>query len=218
MPPDPFEQFQTRLPGYVVNVLNANTESTKAFCFLELARAVFSGISVGEPTRLIPDLEHSVQARAGAVLVKGRIDALLGNLVIEFKIDLDEARLSQAKDQLRKYIAALWAIDKQRTNYMLMASDGLHFEVFKPTAPASIQEPRPDQIALERLNSVDLETSAPADTFLWLDRYVLWRERIPPTSDEMAKDFGTDSPAFTNAMGLFVEAWEASGDCQTCSI
>lgn len=207
VPADTFETFRNGLPAYLREVRQANSEASKALTLLMLIRQTFENIDADKPSKLIPDLEHYVSVRAGTIMIRGRIDALLGNLVIELKMTLDEARLDEAKTQLRKYVAALWAIDRQRTNYMLMATDGLRFRVYKPTAPLMAQGASPDDVTLEEVNLMDVEAAAPEDAFRWLDRYVLWRERIPPTTEEMARDFGIDSPTFASAMEGLKKAW-----------
>ena len=207
MPPNPLDAFRNRLPNYLAEVHQANSEPAKAHAFLRFVRNTFEEIAADLPGRLVPDLEHRVKVRAGTVLVRGRIDALLGNLVIEFKMDLNDLRLEEARSQLQKYVAALWAIDGKRTNYMLMATDGLRFRVFTPSAPLTATQASPEEIVLDEVNLMNLETTEPENAFLWLDRYVLWRERIPPTAGDMARDFGPQSPAFSAAMDRLRVAW-----------
>lgn len=212
MPSGPFDIFKEKLPGYLQEVRQANSEASKALSLLMLIRRTFEDICADNPSKLIPELERYVKARAGTVIIRGRIDALLGNLVIELKMTLGEARLEEAKDQLRRYVTALWAIDKQRTNYMLMATDGLLFRVYKPTAPQTPTEVSPEDVMLEEVNLMDIDTVTPEDAFRWLDRYVLWRERIRPTTEEMMRDFGVESPTFASAMESLREAWVLGRD------
>lgn len=207
MPTDPFDTFKESLPGYLQEARQANSEASKALSLLMLIRRTFEDIYADKPSKLVPELERYVKVRAGTIIIRGRIDALLGNLVIELKMSLDEARLEEAKGQLGKYVAALWAIDKQRTSYMLMATDGLRFKVYKPAAPMTTEEASPDDIDLEEVNTMDIEAEAPEEAFLWLDRYVLWEERKRPTTKEMARSFGLDSPAFSSAIERLELAW-----------
>src|SRR5205809_3840345 len=209
MPGDPVELFQQRLPGYLREVREAHTEAGKALAFLTFIRQVFTEIDVDTASRLVPNLEHYVSIRTGTVLVRGRIDALLGNLVIEFKVALDDSRLAQAKEQLRRYVTALWAMDGQRANYMLMATDGRRFKVYKPSAPMVAEATAPDDVVLEEVNLMDLESARPEDAFLWFDRYALWRDRIPPSTEEMSRDFGLSSPTYASAMEGLKRAWTA---------
>lgn len=209
MPRSSIDVFERQLPTYVQEVRAANSEVGKAFAFLQFVRRTFTDVDAGEIGALVPDLERFVRVQAGTVIIKGRIDALLGNLVIEFKTSLDSHRLRDARDQLKRYLAALWIIDRQRTNYMLMVTDGVRFKVYKPTAPLALDEASPDDVALEEINEMDLTDVAPEEAFRWLDRYVLWQERIPPTADEMASRFGTQSPVFATVTGLLHQAWEA---------
>src|SRR3989442_6226418 len=81
VPKDPFQAFMERLPGYIRDTQAANTEASKALSFLILIRQTFEGIHADRPSGLVPELEHYVHVQAGTVVVLGRIDALLGNLV-----------------------------------------------------------------------------------------------------------------------------------------
>lgn len=207
MPAEAFDTYSERLHDYIVEIHEANSEASKALSLLTLLRQTFSGIAADKALKLVPKLEKHLNVMAGTVLVRGRIDALLGNLVIELKMTLNEARLEEAKQQLRKYVSALWVIDKHRTNYMLMATDGLRFRVYKPSAPLTAEEASPKEISLEEVNVMDIESETPEDSFRWLDRYVLWRDRKQPTSEDMASDFGLASPAFLAAMDGLQGAW-----------
>src|SRR6266571_1629326 len=209
VPGDAVELFRQRLPGYLQEVRQANTEAGKAFAFLTFIRQVFADIDADTASRLIPQLERHVAVRSGTLIVKGRIDALLGNLVIEFKVSLDEARLTDAVGQLRKYVTALWAIDGVRTNYVLMATDGRRFKVYKPSAPMISGVVVPANVVLEEVNLMDLETARSEDAFVWFDRYALWRDRIPPSTAEMSRDFGMGSPTYAAAMDGLKKAWAA---------
>ena len=208
MPADAFDAYVERLHDYILEIREANSEASKALSLLTLLRQTFSGIAADKALKLVPKLEKHVNVMAGTVLVRGRIDALLGNLVIELKMTLNETRLEEAKQQLRRYVSALWVIDKHRTNYMLMATDGLRFRVYKPSAPlTAAEDASPEEVSLEEVNIMDIEGDTPEDSFRWLDRYVLWRARKQPTSEDMARDFGLGSAAFMAAMDGLQGAW-----------
>jgi hypothetical protein len=87
------EEFKDRLIKYSSDSTLANHESTKTFLFLEFMRTIFEEIEKGDvkanlPHNLYPDLERSIKSN-NVVLVRGRIDALLGNLIIEFENNLE---------------------------------------------------------------------------------------------------------------------------------
>jgi hypothetical protein len=208
VPSESLAAFQDLLPRYLQEAQAANSEAGKALAFLVFVRQAFAEIKADHPGALIPELERYVHVQAGTVMVRGALDALLGNVVIEFKVILDNHRLKMAQDQLRRYVAALWALDGQRTNYMLMATDGVRFRVYRPGAPLRDEAVSPDDIALEEVNLMDLAEAGAEEAFRWLDRYVLWRERIPPRTRDMAQNFGVASPAFVAAMDGLRRAFE----------
>jgi hypothetical protein len=111
--------------------LIAESEATKAYLFLEFVRSIFiikesnEELEVNYPHKLYRDLEKSIKSDK-VLIVMGRIDALLGNIIIEFEIDLGERNLEEAKKQLRKYSAILWNMKGLR-DYLCIASDGINF-------------------------------------------------------------------------------------------
>lgn len=81
---------------------------------------------------LFPYLEKPIKSEKGTVAKKGRTDALLGNLIIEFKQQLDTEHLEQAKQQLKKYISIIWGKESHQARYLLFASDGIENKVYRP--------------------------------------------------------------------------------------
>lgn len=205
-------EFDRRLRDYLSEVSKANSEASKAFLFTEFVREVFKGINADYAERLYPQLEKQVRIKKGTVIVSGRIDALLGNLIIEFEVTLDDRKLSEAKDQLKKYIAALWTGQTQRVEWLAVATDGVKVKVLRPTTSA---EPGVDigasDVALEPVDSADLTEMlnrfGSDRVFVWLDRYVLFRQMIPPSTEEFVGDFGAKSPRFNAAMLNLEQMW-----------
>jgi len=198
------QNFQQRLDSYKRTVVRQNTETTKAFLFLEFVRAVFGGIKADYLETLVPQLEKFVKVKQGTVLIKGRIDALLGNLVIEFKQQLDEASLEQAKAQLKKYLSVLLS----EGAYLALASDGVKMRVFVPRSraePGNILSP--EDIALDPVDEADLLTINPREAFLWLDRHLLSRELRSLTTESLSRELGIGSLFFELAIDNLREAW-----------
>jgi SAM-dependent methyltransferase len=184
---------------YLDDVRRVRTETNKAYLFLEFIRAVFSGIGADYVERLFPDLERFVRVREKTVVVRGRIDAVLGNLLVEFESDLRfERKLRQAKEQLRRYIAILWPKSRNRRfNYLAVATDGLRFWVYRPVCSVKPGVPvSPDDVRLEELESFDLERVDEREAYLRLDRIFLAGERVPVTTEGFVNDFGPKSPFF----------------------
>jgi N-6 DNA methylase len=204
--------FPERLAKYRENVSKASSEEGKAFFFLEFARASFSGISSGNLEEMYPILQKHIKRKNGIAIV-GRPDAFLGNLIVEFKSDLDRFG-EDARSQLRRYIAILWSNQgKKRVNYLAIAADGLKFGVYRPstrkTAGSTIE---PDDILLKELDSADLREIGrhPDSAFVWFDRYLLYRTQIAPTGSDFAERFGPDSPTYKQARQLLEQAWDTA--------
>ncbi len=206
---EPLETFNERWRGYLRNVEAANSEATRCFDFLNFLKEVFADISADYAERLSPQLERWVKVRGSSVLVRsGRIDALLGNLILEFKVALDPARFAVAKDELQKYVAALWTEEgDHRRSYFAIATDGIDFRVFRPRTIKASGEFAAADITLEPVDSLNFRKVDAEVAFRWLDRYALHRERVPPTTEDMANDFGLRSTAFRVVMERITEAW-----------
>lgn len=125
--------FQKWLEEYLVDVQRANSEASKAFLFLEFSRGVFKQIDADYLEKLFPILEKHITAKAKTLVVKGRIDAFLGNLIIEFKKVLDRKSLDEAESELRRYISILWTQQgEHRVPYVAIATDGIKFVSYRP--------------------------------------------------------------------------------------
>lgn len=152
--------------------------------------------------------------KKGGVL-RGRADALFGNLIVEFERDLnDAAKLAEAREQLRRYAAIQWNNENPdtRTQYLGLASDGVRFLLFTPVAPPDRTDLTPDDVELRALETVDLEKAAPDDAYFFLDRTFLRREVLTPTGTRIAEDFGLSSHAFQSARFALGELWNEVGE------
>ncbi len=112
---------------------------------------------------------------------KGYLDALFGDLVFEFKKQLGAER---HRDQLRDYLRTL----SQSHPYIGILTDALKFEVYIL-----------DGDTLRQTDSFDLETTDPETAFVRLDSYLFSQTNVEPTSDDIVKRFGGNSPTFQAA-------------------
>lgn len=201
----PFE-FKRKFDEFKKKVAGVTSESWKAYLFLEFIKEVFRDVNADYAEHMMPELEKFVKTKQGTVVTKGRIDAILGNLIIEFKRKLDDFGREEAENQLKRYLAALWP--SRRINYYAVACDGLKINVYIPRAEVSPGVPvSPDKVVLDPIEQVDLSEMDAADAYLWLDRHLLSRELIPPRAEEFAKEFGVGSPTFQAAMTELREMW-----------
>jgi len=206
--PDLFQaQKSASIQNYVEEVSRLGSESAKTQRFLILLKDIFGDVNEKFVENYLSGVEKYVRSKEKDIVLKGKVDNLYGNLVIEFERDLGKT-LSEAKEQLQRYIACLWSEEEERTiNYLCMAADGINFQVFSPRTEKPLTEPLlPEDIVLEKIDELKLPTLEPYQAYFWLDRY-LFRERIlPPRTEEFERDFGMRSPAFLFSFRLLKEA------------
>ena len=105
-----------KLREYIDTVRETATLEEQRLKFSDLVRTVL-GIPLG-------DLEVQSEMYGGQIYV------LLGNLVLDFKRNL-HWQPKDAELQLRRYIADLKS-RRDQTAYIAIATDGLHFHVYRP--------------------------------------------------------------------------------------
>jgi hypothetical protein len=200
--------FEERLSSYLNDARQANSEASKAFLFLEFSRDVFKQLNMDYVEKLFPVLEKHLKTKAKTLVVKGRVDAFLGNLIIEFKKALDGNSLQLATSELQRYVSILWTEQKKhRVSYVAIATDGINFISYRPRAVSEGAELSPDDLFLDQIDKLDLERARPGDAFVWLDRYMLTQTLRPATGESFSNEFGLNKPAFREAEGLLKQAW-----------
>ena len=116
--------------------------------------------------------------------MRGRIDTVFGNLIIEFKKDL-KSGLETAKEELTKYFQSY--LEKEKTSFLGMANDGIRFKVFYPIIENNMVT------GIDEIDSLDIEKSTSEQVFLWFDSYFFTTEKITPTSYDIKRRFGLES-------------------------
>lgn len=202
--------FSQRLKQYFEDVNKQGSEAGKAFLFLEFVRDVFKQIDMDYLESLYPQIEKHIKLKTTTLVVRGRPDAFLGNLIIEFKKILDKASLDEAKHELKKYIAILWTEQsKYRIPYLTIATDGVNFVVFRPrTNIPEGDTVLPDNVNLDEIDRVSLSDVKVGHAFLWLDRYMLYHVLKPATAQEFSNEFGLNMPAYKETVPLLEESWK----------
>ena len=201
--------FAERLKKYLQDVGQAGSEAGKAFLFLEFVRDVFKQVDMQYLEKLYPDLEKHISGKAKTLVVKGRVDAFLGNLIVEFKKSLDKDSLETARSELRRYVSILWTQQKKgRVSYIAIATDGVNFVAYRPRVVSETAELTPNDLFLDQIDKLDLEKARPGDAFVWLDRYMLTQTLQPATAKSFSGEFGLNKPAFREAEGILKHAWQ----------
>ncbi|MEP7285850.1 MAG: N-6 DNA methylase [Chloroflexota bacterium] len=117
----------------------------------------------------------------------GWIDALFRDLVFEFKRDLTRER-NDGLRELRDYLRTL----EHGAECVGLLTDGLIFEVYTLEAGTT-------ELRKERIDEIDLSKVNEETAFLWLDSYLFSQKNAPPTSADIVRRFGAQSPTFQAA-------------------
>ena len=169
--------FAEKLATYLDNVTRAHTsqqpERQISHLFLGFISDAF-GVKYEDI-----ELEHHISMTR--VQKHGYIDALLGDLIIEFKRDLS-SDLGANIEQLRDYIRDMPELHR----YVGMLTDGLHFRTY-------ILDEAEDAKEVDQLSIASADASA---AYLWFDSYLFSRQNIEPTADDIVQRFGVNSPTF----------------------
>ena len=129
--------------------------------------------------------------------VRGRIDALLGRTVFEFKSDLRRER-RDAEAGLARYLAQR----EERTGdrYVGIAADGADFIAFFRRGGAVVEA-----------GSCRADPEAPRDLLAWLQGAVAVGEGLPPDPGTVAREFGRGSLTALRALEDLAALWARAG-------
>ena len=129
--------------------------------------------------------------------VRGRIDALLGRTVFEFKSDLRRER-RDAEAGLARYLAQ--REDRTGDRYVGIAADGADFVAFFRRGGAVVEA-----------GSCRADPEAPRDLLAWLQGAVAVGEGLPPDPHTVAREFGRGSLTALRALEDLAALWARSG-------
>ena len=125
--------------------------------------------------------------------VRGRVDALLGQTIFEFKRDLRRER-ADAEEELARYLT-----DRERqtgVRFVGIATDGAEF------APYELRHGR-----LIRLPGIIPARDQPADLLVWLDAVVAVQADLAPTPELVRRELGRESLAYERSRGSLEAIW-----------
>ena len=169
--------FAEKLATYVENITKAHSsqqpERQVSHLFLGFISEAF-GVKH-------EDIELEQHVTMSKVQKSGYIDALLGDLIIEFKRDIN-TDLGANIDQLSDYMRDMPEIHR----YIGMLTDGVEFRTYVLDDAAAAKE-------VDRLNITNADADA---VYLWLDAYLFSRTNTEPTADDIVQRFGVKSPTF----------------------
>lgn len=196
---------------YLRLIAQQNNEAAKALAFSHFLTDWFSNAKPFLLENYLKGIEKSLKKKEHSLVLRGRIDALFGNVIIEFESDLtSKAKLREAKSQLQQYAYMLITKGNEPdTSYLCIATDGLLFYVFVPYWKDKSKFPTSQEtIELREIEKKDFNSLNGDQAFLWLDRYLFRTTKLHPTTEEFVRDFGMNSPAYTFALKLLSREWE----------
>jgi SAM-dependent methyltransferase len=164
----------------------------------------------------IQGIETYLKMKCKDRIIRGQADQLSGNLIIEFEKELlSKGKINEAEGQLRKYTACVWSQEKpdKRTKFICLATDGRCFRAYTPIAAGEPQQSiEPEGIRLNLLEDVDASRLKWDEFYFFLDRYLLRKEMLAPTSEHIIKDFGPNSHAFQVCDAALLGQWNKLRD------
>lgn len=203
--PDISEQnISHKFKEYIEQISTQNTESAKAQGFLIFLKDVFENVDAGFVEDYLHGVEKYISVKKKDIVLRGRIDTLYGNLIIEFEKDLRKT-FNEALEQLKRYTSYLIQ-SGDKANYLCLATDGILFHVFLPKINGG------DEIELEEIEKIDLTKTEPYQAYFWLDRYFFRKIKLHPKTEEIVRDFGIKSPAFKYSLNTFQRIWSIVKD------
>jgi len=137
--------------------------------------------------------------------VSGRLDARVGNLVIEFKDDLDQD-IDSAKNQLRRYVYLLRKEEGIEEDFLCLATDGETFVTYETLFADTLNSEW--DVELSQLTKLVTETADISQVERWLS--TLFTERVHPVVEQLDDVFGVDSDTFEECLEILREAYEES--------
>ena len=201
-------KWDQAVPTYLESVQKQKSEAAKSHRFSILLNDLF-GVQPDFIEEYVSGIEKYVKVKQKDRILRGEVDNLFGNLVIEFERNL-AASQREAEGQLRKYVACLWSQEPphERRPYLCIAGDGVDFVVYSPTIlDTDKKEVQPEEVRLELIEQVDWSVLKPQEVYFWLDRYFLRKEIRSPKTEEIVRDFGVKSHAFQVATQTLLSLW-----------
>lgn len=194
---------------YCNEIVELNVETARAQRFMLLLKEWFSSARPSFVEDYLKGLETSVKVKQKDFIFAGKLDALYGNVVIEFEGNLTK-KLREARAQLQNYAYALLSSKEKRDiNFLCIATDGVLFNVFVPRWENLSELPdSPEEIELREVDKANFLTMDANQAFFWLDRYFFRTQLLHPTTEEFVRDFGINSPAYAFALKLLQKEWK----------
>ncbi|MEM2260616.1 MAG: N-6 DNA methylase [Candidatus Methanomethylicaceae archaeon] len=202
--------LEKELLNYVQKVKEVSSERAKTHLFLILMEKIFPGLNIGYIEGLFPEIEKYVSFKTKTIIARGKIDSLLGNVIIEFESDIKRMK-RRAEEQLKRYVSILWNNElkelKKKINYIAVATDGIDFYVYRPDT-AKEGEIREEDVELIPIEEFNMEKSKSEEILRWLDITFLSKKMRIPTTEEFKHVFGVGTAFYIAAFNDMKKAIE----------
>ena len=140
---------------------------------------------------------HAIDFEKPVPEVHGRLDALLGRTVLEFKSDLRRER-ETAEHQLQRYIDEREGQTGKK--YVGIATDGADFFAFFLRANKLVQT-----------SSYHIDPAEPRDILVWFQSAIAIGHDLTPNRRTVVREFGRESLAAQRALDDLTILWERIG-------
>jgi hypothetical protein len=196
------------LQKYCGEIVRLNVETARGQRFMLLLKEWFSEARPSFIEDYLKGIEKFVKVKGKDFVFAGRVDALYGNVIIEFESNIAK-KLKEAKGQLKDYAYALLNSKQADVNFLCIATDGVSFYVFVPHW-ADLSEPpaSAEDVDLRQVDKANFLMMDANQAFFWLDRYFFRTQLLHPTTEEFVRDFGFNSPAYAFALKLLQKEWK----------
>jgi hypothetical protein len=212
------KEFRSALKEYIYNVSSAENEATKATRFYMFLPQIYKGIKPEYADKVFRELKiersvvDMVASKGKTIIVRGRIDSTLGNVIFEFEKDLSKTH-EEALEQLKQYTVALWNNEKHRVTYTCIATDGIHFHPYRPHTEVPEDETvKAESVFLDPREPINLADVDPIDAYFWFDRYLLATPILEPSVDRIAGDFGSKGSILPEMIDELRSIWKDASD------
>lgn len=161
---------------------------TKAHIVNELTRGAEKFLKYNTPTPT-------------AVRSTGFADSFFSNIIIEFEYDLKRTG-DHAQDQLKEYVAKVWANEKIKSDYICISTDGGTWNIFTPvlkTEQLTSNQISEKDVDLVKNESITLVASDTISFYNWLDRVLFRENSLKPQGKVICAEFGVGSYNYTKS-------------------
>ena len=170
-------EFDEKLTAYIESITKAHTSQQPE----RQVSHLFLGFISDAFDVKYEDIELEHHVTMTKVQKHGYVDALLGDLLIEFKRSIKDVPES-AVHQLRDYMRDMPELHR----YVGMLTDGIRFHTYVLDEVAEAKE----------VDRFDITKASAETAWLWLDSYLFSRQSIQPTAADIVQRFGISSPTF----------------------